>query len=265
MIPARFLAFLALLGACALSATHAAEDSITPDRPDFVNSSDVVGKGRFQIETGLAFDRDTQDGTQVRQRSTPTLLRIGLSDTLELRFETEGALRLSTEQGGVTSHVYGHADLAMGLKWHRQDGDEASGRPGTAWLFNVDTDSGSRAFRGKGWRPSVQYVAEWDGPDGYSLGLMPGLFVEHDDAGQRYIGGVAAVTVGKALNDQLHGFVELAGQQLAAPRHGGHVVTADVGLAYLLTHSVQVDTAMFWGVSRAAPDFGWTVGVSAKF
>lgn len=264
MVYARCIVSLALFGACALSA-HAEEEAISTDRPDFVESSDVVGKGRFQIETGVAFDRDSQDGVKARLRSTPTLLRIGISDNLELRFETDGALRLSTEEAGVTSRVYGHADLAIGVKWHVQDGDEASGRPGTAWLFHVDTNSGSSEFRGKGWRPSVRYVAEWDLPNGYSVGVMPGLFVESNDADKRYIGGIAAVTLGKALTDKLHGFVELAGQQLAAPRNGGNVVTADTGLAYLLTNSVQIDTAVSWGLSKVTPDFSWTVGVSAKF
>lgn len=260
----RHLVSLAALCACALSA-HAAEEAIATDRPDFVESSDVVGKGRFQIETGLAFDRDAQDGVKSRLRSTPTLLRIGVSDKVELRFETDGALRLSTEEAGVTSHVSGHADLAIGVKWHVQDGDEASGRPGTAWLLHVDTASGSREFRGKGWRPSLRYVAEWELPDGYSVGVMPGLFVEHNESDKRYVGGIAAVTVGKSFTDKTHGFIELAGQQLAAPRNGGNVVTFDTGVAYLLTNTLQLDTALSWGLSKATPDFSWTVGVSAKF
>lgn len=254
-----------LLAMCAFSA-RAEEEPLATDRPDFVESSDVVGAGRFQIETSVAFERSKVDGTREKLRATPTLLRIGIGDTLEARIETDGALYLrSTDETGLTTRDRGRADIALGLKWHTHDGDEATGRPGIGWLLHVDTDSGSRAFRGKGWRPSLRMVAEWDLPGGHSLGVMPGVFVEHDEAGRRYTGGIAAVVVGKSFTERLRGFAELSGQQLTSRRHGGNVVTGDVGLAYLLTNSVQIDTAAAWGLSKAAPDFGWTVGLSVRF
>ena len=61
------------VGACfnPMSAARAA-DSIATDRPDFVESSDVVGKGRVQIETGLAFESNRTPLEKTRTRSTPT-------------------------------------------------------------------------------------------------------------------------------------------------------------------------------------------------
>ena len=60
-------------------------NSIATDRPDFVESSDVVGQGRVQIETGFSEERDRSGGVKTKIRTTPTLIRIGVSDTLELR------------------------------------------------------------------------------------------------------------------------------------------------------------------------------------
>ena len=94
---------------------------------------------------------------------------------------------------------------------------------------------------------------------------MPGVYANRDGNGRHYAGGILAVTAGKSFTDRMRGFVELSGQELAAARHGGNVVTADAGVAYLLTNSVQVDTAMSWGLTRATPDFSWTVGLSARF
>jgi hypothetical protein len=71
-----------LLAMCAFSA-RAEEEPLATDRPDFVESSDVVGAGRFQIETSVAFERSKVDGTREKLRATPTLLRIGIGDTLE--------------------------------------------------------------------------------------------------------------------------------------------------------------------------------------
>lgn len=264
MIPFRHLAVLTLCVGFMPSA-HALEEAIATDRPDFVESSDVVGKGRFQIETSVSFERGREDDIKYTLRATPTLLRIGLSDALELRLETDGALRLSTEEAGVTTHTYGHADVAVGIKWHVQDGDEAQGRPGIGWLLHVDTDTGSPEFRGDGLRPSLRMVAEWDLPHGYSLGVMPGVYVDSNEAGSRYVGGIAAAVLGKSITDKLRGFVELSGQQLTTKRNGGNLVTGEVGMAYLVTNSLQVDTAASWGLSKAAPDFSWTAGLSARF
>ncbi len=81
------LASLALLAP--LSAI-AGDDGIVTDRPDFVESSNVVGRGRFQIETSVLAERDKSDGVRARTYSMPTLLRYGVGDVLELRLETDG-------------------------------------------------------------------------------------------------------------------------------------------------------------------------------
>lgn len=240
------------------------DEAIVTDRPDFVESSDVVGAGRFQLETSIAQERSRGNGLRSRLRSTPTLLRLGVSETLELRLETEGWLHLREDGPEGTQRRRGMADTALGLKWHWQDGDEASGRPGTAWLLHLDGPTGSREFRGQGWRPSLRLVAEWELAGGWSAGVMPGLFRERDEQGRRYWGGILAGVLGRQLGEGLRGFVELAGQQLAPKRHGGQVWTADTGLAWQLQPWLQLDLALFRGLTRESPDWGWTLGLSIK-
>ncbi|MFG6466550.1 transporter [Roseateles sp. BYS87W] len=245
--------------------TWADDESIATDRPDFVESSDVVGKGRIQLETSLAWERDRQGGTRTRLGSTPTLLRIGVADAWELRFETDGRLRQRSTDSTGSSTTRGWSDLAVGVKWHQRDGDEAAGTPGIGWLLHADLDSGSGAFRGQGVRPSLRMVAEWEFAGGWTLGVMPGLYRDRDENGHHYTGAILAAVVGKSFTDTLRGFVELSGQQLAAARHGGRVVTLDAGVAWLLTRDLQLDTAVSRGVNAAAPDWSWTVGLSTRF
>lgn len=246
-------------------AARAEEEPIATDRPDFVESSDVVGKGRVQLETSLAWERDRQGGVKARLSSTPTLLRVGVSDAWELRLETDGRLRQTAEVGGTSTRERGWSDLSFGLKWHQRDGDEDAGTPGLGWLFHLDADTGSGAFRGQGVRPSVRMVAEWEFAGGWSLGVMPGLFRDRDEAGRHFTGGILAAVLGKSLNDRTRVFVELSGEQLAPARHGGNVATLDAGVAFLLTRDLQLDAAMSRGLNRNAPDFAWTVGLSARF
>ncbi|MBB3193637.1 transporter [Roseateles terrae] len=256
---------LIFTAALAVPLTGRADDGIATDRPDFVESSDTVGKGRFQIETSVAFDRDKTQGVRSRTRSTPTLLRWGAWDHVELRLETDGAIRSKVTAGGLTDTVSGFADTSLGLKWHVADGSEDGSRPGMAWLIHVDAPSGSSAFKGEGWRPSVRFTAEWDLPRDLSAGVMAGLYQERNSDNHRYVGGILAATLGVPLRENWRAFVEVAGQSLASNRNGGKVVTLDTGLTWQLTPDLQMDTAVFRGLSKAAPDWSWTVGVSVRF
>lgn len=265
--PWRRGALAVVVGACAAWAAtgaRAAEEPIATDRPDVVESSDVVGAGRVQLETSVARERDARHGTRTRRSATPTLLRVGVSDAVELRLETDGLLRQRSTTAGVATAERGWADASLGLKWHVQDGDDEHRKPGLAWLLHLDGNTGSAAFRGQGWRPSLRLTAEWALPGDHSLGVMPGLFLDRDDQGRRYTGGILAAVLGKSFNDRLRGFVEVAGQQLTTSRHGGSVVTFDVGAAYLLSPNLQIDTAVSRGLTRHTPDLGWTVGLSLR-
>lgn len=260
-------AMMITLGLAGQGAAAAEQEPISTDRPDFVESSSVVGKGRFQLETGFSVERNKADGVKDGLTSTPTLLRFGLGETWELRVETDGYSRLRSEDTttGFTTREKGASDMALGIKWHTSDGDEATHRPSTAWLFHADLDTGSRAFRGDGVRPSVRFVAEWDLPNDWSMGVMPGLFVEKNEDGDRYTGGIAAITFGKGWTDKLGTFFELAAQQLASKKNGGNVITYDMGATYKLSDDLQVDAGFSWGLNSNTPDFAWGVGVSVRF
>ncbi len=234
---------------------RANDDTIATDRPDFVESSDVVGAGSFQVETGLTSDRRAQDGVTVRTLTTPTLFRYGIGETTELRLETDGWTRERSE--------HGWSDLSFGVKWHVLDG--AGTTPGVAWLLHVDTATGSKAFRGAGLRPSLRAAIEWDLPEDFSLGVMPGVYVDRNDDGKRFAGGIFAVTLGKEWSPRWHSFLEVAGQQLTGKRNGGAVATLDTGLAFVATPTLQFDIEVSRGLTDAAPDFESGVGVSIKF
>lgn len=260
MLTAPLLALCLPLGALA-------EEPLSTDRPDFVESSDVVGKGRYQFETGFATERNKADGVKERVTSTPTMLRIGLNDTWEFRVASDGILRLRSEDTatGITTRERGYGDLDLGVKWHTQDGNAETGAPAMAWLLHAEFETGSRAFRGDGVRPSLRVVAEWELPNDWSVGVMPGLFVDKNEDGDRYVGGIAAVTVGKSWTDRFKTFFELAGQQLASRKNGGNIATWDTGATYLITNDVQVDVSFSWAATKETPDFAWGVGLAVRF
>lgn len=255
-------ALLCLLPLCACAAQ---DDAINSDRPDFVDSSDVVGKGRIQLETGIQVDRDKADGVRYRLASTPTLLRVGVSDNWELRLATDGRLRATSDDlaSGIHSRQSGYGDSAIGAKWHLADGQGA--RPGLGVIGEWNLDTGSAPFRARGKGGNLRLAAEWELADDLNLGTIQGLSWQHNDDGRRYTGGLFGIVLDKSWNDQLRTFVEYSARQIARARDGGTSESVDVGAAWLLTRSVQLDTMVSRGINRNAPDWSWTAGLSLRF
>jgi hypothetical protein len=62
------------------------DEALTTDRPDFTESSSVVGRCRLQIEGGYTYLHDAAAGVETDEHLLPELLlRYGLNDCLELR------------------------------------------------------------------------------------------------------------------------------------------------------------------------------------
>jgi hypothetical protein len=248
----------------AFSASAADREPIATDRPDFVESSEVVGPGTVQIEAGLSLDRDAVDDGDVRTITTPTLVRVGVSETLELRLETDGrtSVRESVSQNDQTTN--GFSDIALGVKWRARQSDGVGSGPGIALLIHADIDSGSEEFKGEGIRPSVRMVAEWELPGDMAIGVMPGLVYDNVN-GERFINGIMAATMSVPLATQWRGFVELAAASIASEEHGGNVVTFDAGVTYLVSNDVQLDVAMARGLTSNTPEWNVGVGLSIRF
>ncbi|WP_338845001.1 transporter [Massilia sp. W12] len=254
------------LAVCALASANAVADDgkeIATDRPDFVESSDVVPKGMWQIETSLNWERNTQQGANDRSFATPTLLRFGFANNLEFRIETDGRVWQRTDDGTGSVRTNGWADTSLGLKWHFMDGKDST--PSAALLFHADLDSGSDGLRGNGIRPSIRLVAEWDLPDDMSLGIMPGLMFDKNADGKRFTSGIFGIVVGKEWSKTFRSFVEVSLPQITGNSNGGTQANLTVGGAWLLSDNVQLDTALSRGLNKRTPSWNWTVGLSMRF
>jgi hypothetical protein len=261
--PARVLtAVLSALCSCVAYAEQS--DTIVTDRPDFVESSNVVGRGRFQVETSVLAERNRDDASRDTTFYTPTLLRVGINDTVELRFETDGrtVARSTDNASGVRTVQAGYSDTSVGVKWHLAD--EHDGAPSLALLVHGDLPSGSAGLRGDGVRPSLRLSAEWDLPGEMSLGVMPGVAADRNAQGKRFNYGILGVVLGKDFDERTRGFVEIATPQVARAVDGGTLATFDVGAAWLLSPTCQLDTMLSRGLNRRTADLSWTVGISIK-
>lgn len=239
-----------------------AQEPISTDRPDFVESSLVVGASMVQVETSVAYERA---GMGEQLWSTPTLLRIGISENLEVRAETEGLVSAQTEATPAFAST-DSADVSLGLKWHRQDGGTTGDcTPSTAWLLHLDLPTGGASYRAGHAAPSLRWVAEWEPAEGWSLGVMPGLTWMDDGRGGRAMKGIFGVVVGRELGPGLRGFAELSMPEIARQDNGGTIGNIDTGLAWNLGLDTQLDAAVNFGLTDDSPDFAATLGLSHRF
>lgn len=240
------------------------EEPISADRPDFVESSEVVGKGRVQLETSFLSERERNDEERERSYSMPTLLRIGLSPALELRIESEGrTVQHTTDRtSGERSTTAGYADSAVGLLWHAAD---ARGSwPSVGVLVDAELPTGSRRLRGEGARPSLRVIGEWELPGEMQLGVMPGIAIERTEETGRYTHGIFGVALEKSFKEGLRGIAELAMPQIARSRHGGTQASAGIGVSWLISNDCQLDTMFSRGLNGRTPYASWTVGLSFR-
>jgi hypothetical protein len=217
-----------------------AAEPIDTDGPDFVDSSEVVGTGRFQYELELSSEQNRRGADRSSKTSTPTLLKYGISNDIELRLETEGYVRLSNEDAGVASLRTGVGDTALGLKWHSQDRNSESGAPAVSWIAQIDAPSGTDGLGRRGYRPSLRSVWTWDLPHELALGVMPGIKSDTNDAGGRFTSGIFGAVLNRRVTESFRAFVEFSASRVAHGRDGGALADWDIGAAYLLTRDTQI-------------------------
>jgi hypothetical protein len=259
----RFLYLAAL--ACVTSAPVVAASPIDTDGPDFVDSSEAVGKDRFQIEQDAISERDRRNAQLCRTVSAPSLMRYGIGETLELRLTGDIQRRETTASRGINTTVEGHGDLGMGVKWHAQDRDPSANLPAVSWIFQLDTPSGSQDFRGRGIRPSLRSVVTWDLAQQYSLALMPGLGHETRADGHRFTSALLGMNIGKRISERLRIFAESSTAQIARAENGGVVSAWDLGAAFLLSDDWQFGGRFEFAANRNSPSNAVFIEIAGRF
>jgi outer membrane putative beta-barrel porin/alpha-amylase len=196
-----------------------AQNVINPDRPGIADGSAVVPHGWFQIEIGAERDDDVW--------SSPTLLRYGVTDSFELRVETNGY-----DDGSL-------APVSIGFKKHFASTPSL----GVIGRWFVDDSSGD-----------LRLAADMELSDKWSINPNIGVAYEDDSTS-----GLAAMTLQYNINDKVNVFVDGA---LQTP---GQVIV-DGGVAWILGTRTQLDFSAGWGAHGSdVPDRFWSAGISRAF
>lgn len=244
--------------------TIAQDDSIITDRPDLTESTAVVGKNRFQIETSFLYERATE-GLDEEGYFTPTLLRYGITDELELRLETDLLSHTSVETGLGDANTSGYSPLSFGMKYFWLDADQSVLSSDTSVLVNVGTPTGSSVFSTDDVTGEIKLLLDWELAETWGLGINAGLIYDVDDFGDEFFAGTATVALGHDWTGRFSSFWEVAYQGPTSSQNE-HELLVDTGVTYLLNPDAQVDFAIGTGqAGDTGPDVFFTAGISLRF
>ncbi len=253
------LTVMSTLGVFAATASAQSVEGRAPelvtDRPDFTESSDVVGAGIVQFEMGTTFESEGQADARDRAMTFPLgLVRIGVARRLELRFSTDGYVVDSIGTGFSRSTARGQADMEVGAKYVFRE----TGQGGIAFavipMFSLPT--GNELFTSGTVDPTVKFTWAADLPRDFSLSGNVNVSRLGDDLG-RYTEHAVSASLGHDLKGGWGGYWEVYGF-MPQGRPGSAAWTVNTGITHGIGGNAQIDFEIGRGVTSAAPD--WFVG-----
>ncbi|MBK8482021.1 MAG: transporter [Proteobacteria bacterium] len=262
------LAALVLLGLVLAPASRAAaeSDAIVTDRPDVCESSQTVGRWRFQAELGLDAETRERAGATRTDLGTALKLRFGLSEATELHLETAGLAmrRLATTGGDPPSATVGLADVDLGGKVHLLD--QRGPVPSTALLAAVTLPIGAKALSDdRAWLLVPTLLVDWTWLAAWGTAINLGPTVALSRRGQAADRLRYALSISRSwapLLTALGSYFECFGETDLA--QGDTSLALDGGFTWQPRSDLQLDLTLRGRLIGDMPDLGGALGVSFK-
>ena len=246
----RVVMCVAMLG---IATQAGAQDApLVTDRPDFTESSEVVGVKQVQFESGFSYASAGHAGSI----TVPSALaRIGVARRLELRFGTDGYL----SQGDGPSHISGLSDVELGVKVRLFDATTTGVDIAVIPMCSLPT--GSRPISAGHPDPTIKFTWARELASGFDLSGNYNLSAL--SAGDhRFTQQALSASLGHDLPLGLGGYLEVFGF-MPATREGEAGWTIDGGVSRQVHHHLQFDAEAGRGLTAAAPD--WFIGFGFAF
>lgn len=238
-----------LLAMLPLSATA---DEIAFDRPGIPFSPSTLGPGGFAWEQGLPdLSWDRSSGGIQRQYDASTLLRLGLSESVELQLSTDAQV-WRRDSGNDALRGHGRGSTALAAKVVLPSSNEAFS---WALLAQADVAAGSTLYGSDDHVRSIALSTKWDLREQRSLAL----YAQFADSRAGHSWTFAP------------NYTFLSGQRWQAYVEAGvgrgedSTRGAGGGIAWMLGEHAQLDVSLLRGTASDAPDWQGGLGLSVGF
>lgn len=233
--------------------TAAAQEAPEFDRPGIGFATSTLPAGAFAWEQGLPDgSTDHSDGVRTTTLTAATLLRLGVTDALEVQLGVDSWGEVRVRGGSLRERDSGGGDGSIAMKWAPATGD---GRFSWALLATASLPVGRAPIGGDGHDYDVGVTGAWALTDDDSLSL----YVDRSwgDGGS---GWLLSPSYGFGITDVLSAYVE-AGFGTAAQ----HMRAAGAGVTWMATARMQLDASFLRGLDSATDDWQGGVGLSIYF
>jgi hypothetical protein len=240
--------------------------SIQADRPGIADGSTVVGASRYQLEAGFQNDLLGHSHSDQQSITTPTLIRLGLSDSLELRIESNGFsnTRVSSDDQSVDKAA-GYSPVSAGVKYNFIPASESNSNLSLGVIGRYFPVSGSGDFRSHHSTGDIRIAVDKEISDLWSFTGNIGAAAYEDDSSREFAAALLAGTITRTLSDKLAIFGDF-GFQGPESQNGGGALLVDGGVTYLLTKELQLDFSFGSGLTGVdTSNFFWSAGLSILF
>ncbi len=231
----------------------------------------TVDAGHVQIETyvvGYVYDRDRRHGADTETeiwRIAPTTFKLGLLNNLDVEMDVAPytRVRIGDRVAARVSRQSGFGDVTPKAKLNLLGNDAGPLALALMPFLKLPT---SQDGLGNGWVEGGLVVpVNIELPLKWWLGLSPEVSFLKNPRGRGYSPGFGNVAyLWHEIAGKLSGYVEFS-SWVNFQQTTQWVGTADLGLTYLLTRNIQLDTGVLVGVTPAAPDVNPFLGISIRF
>ena len=233
--------------------------TISTDRPDQTEASNLVPKNFLQIETGAFYETLEVNGLKGKATTfNTTLLRYGLLDNLELRVGFDFT-EVKRELRGVelNDRLSGFSPLLLGVKIGIAE--ENGAFPEIAFIGHVNVPGfASNDFKtkstGTDFRFSLAHTLSEKSSLGYNIGMAWG----GDSTTASYLYTLA---YGYSISDKVGAYFELYGDILEDSSFN-HLWGA--GITYLINDNIQLDISGGTGITQNVQDLFLSAGISVR-
>lgn len=238
---------------------------LSTDRPDKTESPYTVDAGRIQIETDLvAYTHDRQDGITTRAFDVlPFNLKIGLTSSTDLQLVYGTYAHVRASSSGATETDNGKGDLVIRLKHNVWGNDVGATAIGLMPFVKIPTNNMQSLNDDVEGGLIVPFAIDLG--RGMGLGLMTEIDILRARDGSGYEPTfVNSAALGFELTDTWGMYVE-AYVERSAESGTKTIATVNSGFTYAVTKNLQLDAGANIGVTDAADDLNFFVGMSQRF
>lgn len=229
------------------------------DRPDFTESTEVVGTNAIQIEAGFLREITSgADGTSTVAGPFP-LVRLGVTRRVELRLSGEGYSWQSFRQRLPSRGFRGISDHAVGAKVKLSN--ERGWRPAMALIGGVSMPVGDPEVTSAHHDPELKFCWAHGLPAGLDLAGNFNVGSASDDKG-RILQRAASLTVARDLKYGFGGFAEV--YSVSLDRDEGRSSIFNFGFTHGLGQHAQADLTLGRTISGGVTSWYVAVGVVVR-